>query len=121
VAGTAIFKAFGLAVATTGLPLEAALKEGYAAKKVFIKSRDGAHYYPESQPLFVELVYEEGMERLLGGAVVAFGHGALRIDALAALLARGGTVEDLLALDLAYAPPFSPVWDPLLIAAQEVR
>jgi hypothetical protein len=53
--------------------------------------------------------------------VVAFGHGALRIDALAALLSRGGTVEDLLALDLAYAPPFSPVWDPLLIAAQQVR
>jgi NADPH-dependent 2,4-dienoyl-CoA reductase/sulfur reductase-like enzyme len=121
VAGTAIFKAFGLAVATMGLSLEAALKEGYAAKKVFIKSRDGAHYYPGSQPLFVELVYEEGTERLLGGAVVAFGHGALRIDALAALLARGGTVEDLLALDLAYAPPFSPVWDPLPIAAQEVR
>jgi len=91
VAGTAIFKAFGLAMATTGLSLEAALKEGYAAKKVFIKSRDGAHYYPGSQPLFVELVYEEGTERLLGGAVVAFGHGALRIDALAALLSRGGT------------------------------
>jgi len=30
-------------------------------------------------------------------------------------------VEDLLALDLAYAPPYSPVWDPLLIAAQQVR
>lgn len=121
VVGTAIFKAFGLAVATTGLSLEGALREGFRAKKVFIQSRDGAHYYPGSQPLWVELVYEEGSERLLGGAVVAHGHGALRIDALAALLHRGGTVEDLLALDLAYAPPYSPVWDPLLIAAQQVR
>jgi hypothetical protein len=69
----------------------------------------------------VYLVYEEGTERLLGGAVVAFDHGALRIDALAAPLSRGGTVENLLALDLAYAPPFSPVWDPLLTAAQQVR
>ncbi|MFD3006484.1 FAD-dependent oxidoreductase [Thermus tengchongensis] len=121
VVGTAIFKAFGLAVATTGLSLEAALKEGFRAKKAFIQSRDGAHYYPGSQPLWVELVYEEGTGRLLGGAVVAKGHGALRIDALAALLHQGGTVEDLLALDLAYAPPYSPVWDPLLIAAQQVR
>ncbi|GAA6748308.1 FAD-dependent oxidoreductase [Thermus brockianus] len=121
VVGTAIFKAFGLAVATTGLPLEAALKEGYRAKKVFIQSRDGAHYYPGSAPLWVELVYEEGTGRLLGGAVVAHGHGALRVDVLAALLHRGGTLEDLLALDLAYAPPYSPVWDPLLIAAQQAR
>lgn len=121
VVGTAIFKAFGLAVATTGLSQEAALKEGFQAKKVFIQSRDGAHYYPGSQPLWVELVYEEGTGRLLGGAVVSHGAGALRIDALAALLHREAGVEDLLALDLAYAPPYSPVWDPLLIAAQQVK
>ncbi|GAA5338214.1 FAD-dependent oxidoreductase [Thermus antranikianii] len=121
VVGTAIFKAFGLAVATTGLSQEAALKEGFQARKVFIQSRDGAHYYPGSQPLWVELIYEEGTGKLLGGAVVAHGHGALRIDALAALLHQGGTVEDLLSLDLAYAPPYSPVWDPLLIAAQQVK
>ncbi|GAA6762704.1 MULTISPECIES: FAD-dependent oxidoreductase [Thermus] len=121
VVGTAIFKTFGLAVATTGLSLEVALREGYRAKKVFIQSRDGAHYYPGSGPLWVELVYEEGTDRLLGGAVVAHGHGALRVDVLAALLHRGGTLEDLLALDLAYAPPYSPVWDPLLIAAQQAR
>ncbi|GAA5334942.1 FAD-dependent oxidoreductase [Thermus hydrothermalis] len=121
VVGTAIFKTFGLAVATTGLSLEVALREGYRAKKVFIQSRDGAHYYPGSGPLWVELVYEEGTDRLLGGAVVAHGHGALRVDVLATLLHRGGTLEDLLALDLAYAPPYSPVWDPLLIAAQQAR
>ncbi|BDG17315.1 MULTISPECIES: FAD-dependent oxidoreductase [Thermus] len=121
VVGTAIFKAFRLAVATTGLSWEAALREGYRAKKAFIQSRDGAHYYPGSAPLWVELVYEEGTDRLLGGAVVAHGHGALRVDVLAALLHRRGTLEDLLALDLAYAPPYSPVWDPLLIAAQQAR
>jgi NADPH-dependent 2,4-dienoyl-CoA reductase/sulfur reductase-like enzyme len=108
-------------VATTGLSQEAALREGFQARKVFIQSRDGAHYYPGSQPLWVELIYEEGTGKLLGGAVVAHGHGALRIDALAALLPHGGTVEDLLSLDLAYAPPYSPVWDPLLIAAQQVK
>ena len=121
VVGTAIFKAFDLAVATTGLSLEGALKEGFWAKKVFIQSRDGAHYYPGSGPLWVELVYEDGTGRLLGGAVVARWHGALRIDVLAALLHREWSVEDLLALDLAYATPFSPVWDPLLIAAQQAR
>jgi len=121
VVGTAIFKAFGLAVATTGLSLEAALKEGFRAKAVQIQSRDGAHYYPGTHPLHVRLVYEEGTGRLLGGAVVGHMNAALRINVLAALLHQKGTVEDLLALDLAYAPPFSPVWDPLLVAAQQVK
>ncbi|AFV75199.1 NAD(FAD)-dependent dehydrogenase [Thermus oshimai JL-2] len=121
VVGTAVFKVFGLGVATTGLSLERALSEGFRAKKVFIRAEDSAHYWPEHAPLWVELVYEEGTGRLLGGAVVGRGQAVKRIDVLAALLHQKGTVEDLMGLDLAYAPPFSPVWDPLLIAAQQAR
>ncbi|MGQ9511147.1 MAG: FAD-dependent oxidoreductase [Thermaceae bacterium] len=121
VVGTGIFKTFGLSVATTGLSLESALKEGFKARAVQIQSRDGAHYYPHTHPLHVRLVYEEGTGRLLGGAVIGHLNATLRINTLAALLHQGGTVEDLLALDLAYAPPFSPVWDPLLVAAQRVK
>ncbi|HGY09643.1 MAG TPA: NADH oxidase, partial [Oceanithermus profundus] len=57
----------------------------------------------------------------LGAQVVGHQSDALRIDVVATLLHRGGTVEDLRALDLAYAPPFSPVWDPLLVAANQAR
>jgi len=121
VAGTAIFKAFGLAMATTGLSLEATLKEGYAAKKVF-------HQEPGRRPLL------PGGPASLCGAGLRGGDGKASRGRGGGLWPRspaprrpggpsfqGRDVEDLLALDLAYAPPFSPVWDPLLIAAQQVR
>ena len=28
-------------------------------------------------------------------------------------------VDEIFSLDLSYAPPFSPVWDPVLIAARK--
>ncbi len=121
VVGTSIFKVFDLGVGMTGLSLEAALKEGSQAKKVFIQARDRAHYYPGGGALWVGLVYEEASGRLLGGSVVGPETSAKRVDVLAALLHQRGTVEDLEGLDLAYAPPFSPVWDPLLIAAQQAK
>ncbi len=121
VLGTAITRIFDRAVAVTGLTETEAKKKGYAAKGVMIKSRDRAHYMPGGHPFVVKLVYEEGTGRLLGAQVVGHRNDALRIDAVAALLYKKGTVEDLRALDLAYAPPFSPVWDPLLVAANQAR
>ncbi len=121
VLGTAITRIFDLAVAVTGLTETEARKKGFAAKSVLIKSRDRAHYMPGGRPFVVKLVYEEGSGRILGAQIVGHRNDALRVDAVAALLYRKGTVEDLRALDLAYAPPFSPVWDPLLVAANQAR
>jgi len=121
VVGSAITKVFERAIASTGLSEADARAAGFDAKGVWIKSADRAHYYPNPHPLHVKLVYEAGSGRLLGGQVVGHFNDALRIDALAALLHQGGTVDDLRALDLAYAPPFSPVWDPLLVAANQAR
>lgn len=121
VVGSAITKVFDLTVAFTGLSEADARKAGFDVGSVWIRSADRAHYYPDPHPLHVKLVYERGSGRLLGGQIVGHRNDALRIDVVAALLHRGGTVEDLRALDLAYAPPFSPVWDPLLVAANQVR
>ncbi len=121
VVGSSITKIFDLAVALTGLGESAAKEAGFDAKSVWIKSADRAHYYPEPHPFYVKLVYEAASGRLLGAQMVGHRNDALRIDVIAALLHRGGTIEDLRALDLAYAPPFSPVWDPLLVAANQAR
>lgn len=121
VVGTAITKIFDLAVAFTGLSEAAAREAGFDAKSVWIKSADRAHYYPDPHPLHVKLVYEGGSGRLLGAQLVGHKNDALRIDVVATLLHQGGTIEDLRALDLAYAPPFSPVWDPLLVAANQAK
>ncbi len=121
VVGSAITKVFDVSVSFTGLTEAAAKRAGFAAKSVWIKSADRAHYYPNPHPFHVKLVYEEGSGRLLGAQLVGHSNDALRIDALATLLHQRGTVEDLRALDLAYAPPFSPVWDPLLVAANQAK
>jgi NADPH-dependent 2,4-dienoyl-CoA reductase/sulfur reductase-like enzyme len=121
VVGSAITKIFDLAVSSTGLTEADARAAGFEARSVWIKSADRAHYYPDPHPFHVKLVYEAGSGRLLGAQLVGHRNDALRIDAVAALLHQRGTVEDLRALDLAYAPPFSPVWDPLLVAANQAR
>ena len=121
VVGSAITKVFERAIAFTGLSEADAKAAGFDAKGVWIKSADRAHYYPNPHPLHVKLVYEAGSGRLLGAQVVGHFNDVLRIDVIATLLHQGGTVDDLRALDLAYAPPFSPVWDPLLVAANQAR
>jgi NADPH-dependent 2,4-dienoyl-CoA reductase/sulfur reductase-like enzyme len=117
VVGTAIVKIFGRAFATTGLTLKAAQEAGFDACSSDVETTDHAGYYPDKRPLHVTLVWEAGTHRLLGAQIVGYGDAVKRIDVVAALLFQGGTLQDLADLDLAYAPPFSSAWDPLLVAA----
>jgi hypothetical protein len=61
---------------------------------------------------------EKNSRRLLGGQIVGKEGAAKRIDVLATALHAGFTVEEMINLDLSYAPPYSPVWDPIAIAAR---
>ena len=117
VVGTAITKVFERAFATTGLTLKAAQAAGFDALTNDVETTDHAGYYPDKQPLNVTLVWERGSGRLLGAQLVGYGDAVKRIDVLAALLFYRATLQDLADLDLAYAPPFSSAWDPLLVAA----
>ena len=117
VVGTFITKVFGRAFAKTGLSTQEAKAAGFRVACTHIKSTDHASYYPDAQPLELTLLWEEHSGRLLGAQIAAFGDAALRIDVVAALLHSRGTLQDLADLDLAYAPPFSSAWDPLLTAA----
>ncbi|MGH3674074.1 MAG: FAD-dependent oxidoreductase, partial [Pseudonocardiaceae bacterium] len=76
-----------------------------------------AKYYPGAEPVTVRLVHDAG-GRLLGAQMVSAGDVAKRIDVVAAGLHAGFDLDDLLALDLSYAPPYAPVYEPLLLAAQ---
>ena len=67
----------------------------------------------------VKLIAERGTGRLLGAQIVGRSEAAKRIDALAVALWNGMTVEEMAGLDLGYAPPYAPVWDPVLIAARK--
>ena len=119
VIGTAVTKVCDLEVARTGLTEKEATKAGYAFVTASVDSTSRAGYYPGASSMTIKLVAEKRTGLLLGGQIVGRQEAAKRIDALAIAVWNRMTVEEMTALDLSYAPPFSPVWDPVLIAARK--
>ncbi|MEZ4527838.1 MAG: FAD-dependent oxidoreductase [Desulfobacterales bacterium] len=120
IAGTAVFKVFDLQVARTGLTVKEAQKAGFEPASVTIKSRSRAHAHPGSQPIWVHMVGDRKTGRLLGVQMVGKDGVAHRINAPAVALCAGMRVEQFFETDMAYAPPFGPVWDPMLTAANQL-
>jgi NADPH-dependent 2,4-dienoyl-CoA reductase/sulfur reductase-like enzyme len=121
VAGTAGFKVFDLEVGRTGLGSAEAAGLGIDVVTAISRQRSRAHGYPGSNPITTSLTVERGTGRLLGAQMAGVGVVAKRIDVLATALAAGFTVEALEDLDLSYAPPLAPVYDPVLMAATVAR
>jgi len=121
VAGTSITKVFDLAVGHTGLMDAEARQAGFDAVSATISAKTRAHAYPDPRDITVRLVFEKKTGRILG-AQMAGGEGvAKRLDIIVAALYAGWTVEQLSSLDLSYAPPFAPVWDPVLVCANVAK
>jgi len=120
IVATAIMKAFDLEVGITGLSAEDAAAAGFDPVTVDVEASTRAEYYPGGGTASVHLV-ADGRGRLLGGQICAPEGTKGRIDTLAAALTASMTADELASLDLAYAPPFAPVWDPLLVAANVLR
>lgn len=118
VLGTAITKICALEIAVTGLNSAAAERAGREVVRVSIDSSTTAGYFPGAQDMTVAMLAERGTRRILGAQIVGGDGAAKRIDTVAAALWSGMTVDELVMCDLSYAPPFSPVWDPLQIAAK---
>jgi NADPH-dependent 2,4-dienoyl-CoA reductase/sulfur reductase-like enzyme len=119
VVGTSIVGIFGMGFATTGLSVEQARAEGFSPAAARIEAPVRPHYFPGAQTM-VELVADRATRRLMGGSVIGEEGAAGRIDVIAAALQSRLRVDEFEQLDLAYSPPFAPVWDPLLIAAQQL-
>ncbi|MEV6376065.1 FAD-dependent oxidoreductase [Micromonospora musae] len=117
--GTAVTKVCDLEVGRTGLREKDAAAVGFEFVSVVAESTSRAGYYPGTRPMTVKLIAEKPSGRLLGAQIVGWSEAAKRIDTLAAALWNGMTVDDMTALDLGYAPPYAPVWDPVLIAARK--
>ncbi len=120
VAGTAVFKVFDLEVARTGLNLSQAKDSGFDAVENYIKTRSKAHGQPGSSFIHVSMVADRKTGCLLGAQMVGKYGVAHRINSVAVALSNKMTAVDFAETDLAYAPPFGPVWDPLLTAANQL-
>lgn len=121
VIGTAITKVCDVEVARTGLSSAEADAAGYAYVTAVVDSTTKAGYMPGAMPVRLKLLAERRSGRLLGAQLVGKEGSAKRIDALALAVWNSMSVDELLGLDLSYAPPFSPVWDPVLIAARKAQ
>jgi NADPH-dependent 2,4-dienoyl-CoA reductase/sulfur reductase-like enzyme len=121
VMGTAVMRIFGLTVGQTGLTDAQAKEIGLDSVSTFIKAKSRAHSYPGAKDIGVRLLAERKTGKLLGAQMVGGEGVAKRLDVLVAALSANMTIDDLAGLDLSYAPPYAPVWDPLLIAANITR
>ena len=119
VIGTAVTKVCDLEVARTGLSEVEATAAGYCFVTASVDSTTRAGYFPGARPIRVKLTAEKRSGRLLGAQIVGREGAAKRIDVLATAIWNEMSVDEVLGLDLSYAPPFAPVWDPVLIAARK--
>jgi NADPH-dependent 2,4-dienoyl-CoA reductase/sulfur reductase-like enzyme len=119
IVGTSIVSIFGMGFATTGLSAAQARAEGITPVTARIEANSKPKYYGGVKTI-VELVADRATQRLVGGCVIGEDGAAGRINVIAGALQARMRVEEFEQLDLAYSPPFSPVWDPLLIAAQQL-
>ncbi len=119
VVGTAVSKVCELEIARTGLRERDAREAGLRFVTATITSTNTAGYYPGAAEMTVKMLAELRTGRLLGVQIVGAAGSAKRVDIAAVALTAGMTVEQMVSLDLGYAPPFSPVWDPILVAARK--
>ncbi|MFN0284816.1 MAG: FAD-dependent oxidoreductase [Kineosporiaceae bacterium] len=124
VLGTAItrFAANGvhLEIARTGPTTEQARATGREVASLVTESTTASGYMPEAAPIAVKVLADPATRRLLGVQIVGGPGAGKRIDTAAAALWLGADLDDVAGMDLSYAPPFSPVWDPVQIACRRL-
>lgn len=117
---TAITKFCSLEISRTGLGMQQAKDAGFDPVAASIVTTNIADYMPDAAEMTVLMIADRGTRRLLGAQIVGAEDAALRIDVAGTALAAGLTVDDVVMLDLAYAPPFGSVWSPVQVAARAV-
>jgi len=119
--GTAVFKVFDLEVGRTGITEKEAVNEGIIFRSKVIEHVSRAHYYPGASKIRIKLITNKETGILLGAQLVGREGVAKRTDVLATAITAEMTANDIRNLDLGYAPPFAPVYDPVIIAADELH
>ena len=117
VAGAMAVRVFETNVAAVGWTRTRAERHGLRARTAWISAEDKAHYWPEARLIHLALVYEPGSRRVLGVQALGAGDVAKRIDVATQLILRGATLDDVAAIEHAYAPPYAPAVDPLAVVA----
>jgi NADPH-dependent 2,4-dienoyl-CoA reductase/sulfur reductase-like enzyme len=119
VLGTAVAKICAYEVARTGLRESDARECGFDPVSAKIESTTRASYFPGATRITVKAVADRRTGRMLGGQIFGREGAAKRIDVMATAIWNEMTAADVAMVDLSYAPPFGPVWDPVAVAARK--
>jgi NADPH-dependent 2,4-dienoyl-CoA reductase/sulfur reductase-like enzyme len=119
VIGTAASKICAYEVARTGITEHQAAEVGTDVVAATIEATSRAGYFPGAEPITVKVVADRATGRIVGAQIIGEEGAGKRIDVLATAIWNRMLVDDVASLDLSYAPPFSPVWDPVLVAARK--
>lgn len=114
--GTSIAKVFDLTVAAAGANAKLLQQNNIPYISSYTHGASHAGYYPGAVPLSIKILFAPENEKLLGAQIVGFNGVDKRIEMLAQVIQRGGTVHDLAELEHAYAPPYSSAKDPVNMA-----
>lgn len=118
IVGSQMVKVFDLEIGKVGMNREESERAGIPVISTLLKARSRAGYYPSSREIHVVLTARADTRTIIGGEVAGTDGAALRANIIATAVYARMTDRDLAYLDLGYAPPFSPVWDPINAAAQ---
>jgi len=118
VAGTAVTRICRTEVGRSGLNSEEAAAAGFGFVARTIEATTHASYLPDAAPMTVKMLAERHSGRILGVQIVGGPGSAKRVDVVAAGMAAGFSVEDLMMADLGYVPPLSSTWDPVQVVAR---
>ena len=121
VLGSSVLRYRDLNISRTGLTEKEALSLGYDTTSVIITKRDKAGYMPEVKNVTLKLVADRRTHKILGAQAIGSGDADKRVNTVSVGLLRGITVEELIDVDLTYAPPFSTSIDILISAAQILK
>lgn len=119
--GTGVLHCMDINVARTGLGEKQARDLGYDIETITVATFDMTHYHPNSKKILIKLIAEKGTQKILGIQGIGKGEVAKRADVVATMIHYGGTLDDLLNIDLGYAPPFSTPIDPLVHAGMALK
>jgi NADPH-dependent 2,4-dienoyl-CoA reductase/sulfur reductase-like enzyme len=114
-------KLFGLEIASIGINSMEAEESGFSPIVERIVGDSKISFYPGSEIIKIIVIADKKTHRLIGANVVGGNGSALRANILGVAIQQKMTVEELSKQDLLYSPPFAPLWDPILIAANQLK
>ena len=117
VTGTTIIKVFDFHFAKTGLSQRQAQENGFDPVNVYVPDYDRDTFIPGAEMINIKMIADRESRKLLGVQIVGKGEVAKRIDVASTVIAQRGEVEDIIALDLGYAPAYSQAIDIIIVAA----